>query len=243
MSAGKRSNRAPMLYGAGFGIACALSGCRAMDRHEAERIPQYGQVDFNQPRELDKVSMPARIVEPPDEIEVLMRPTDPDVMTTRFIVQPEGTIDLGIHGEVYVAGLTVREVQQKVTMHLAQSFSTKGSDRKPPRDVVVRLLDNQSKFYYVIGTVSTQNRFPINGNTTVLDAILQAGLRSNSVPEKAYLVRPHPNGSPDTVLSIDWEGITKRGDTLTNYQLLPGDRIYVPGTRPPSVLSSLLGGG
>lgn len=243
MPAGKRSSRTPVLLGTGLGIACALTGCRAMDRHEARNIPQYGQVDYNQPRELDKVSLPSRIVEPPDEIEVLVRPSDPDLLVTRFTVQPEGTIDLGFHGEIYVAGLTVQEVEQKVTLHLAHTYAVKNLERKPPNDVVVRVIDNQSKFYYVIGTVSTQNRFPITGHTTVLDAILQAGLRSNSLPEKAYLVRPHPSGTPDTVLSIDWEGITKRGDTLTNYQVLPGDRIYVPGTRPPSLLSSLIGGG
>lgn len=191
MSAWKRRKHAPVYYGAGLGIVCALSGCRAMERHEAERIPQYGQVDFNQPRELDKVSLPARIVEPPDEIEVTIRPSDPDVVTTRFIVQPEGTIDLGYHGEVYVAGLTVREVEQKVIKHLAHTYAVKQLDRKPPRDVIARFTDNQTKFYYVIGTVSSQNRFPITGNTTVLDAILQAGLRTNSLPEKAYLVRPH----------------------------------------------------
>jgi polysaccharide export outer membrane protein len=43
------------------------------------------------------------------------------------------------------------------------------------------------------------------------------------------------------VLKIDWFGIKDRGDTLTNYQVLPGDRVVVPGTKPPSVLGSLLG--
>ena len=95
----------------------------------------------------------------------------------------------------------------------------------------------------MLGTVTQQNSFPITGSETVLDAILGAGLRSNSLPEKAYLVRPHPNGSKDQVLRIDWVGITQRGDNLTNYQLFPGDRIYVPGGKAPGVISSLVGGG
>jgi polysaccharide export outer membrane protein len=80
-----------------------------------------------------------------------------------------------------------------------------------------------------------------NANDTVLDAILQAGLKSNSLPEKAYLVRPHPLGGQDQVYKIDWFGIRDRGDTLTNYQVFPGDRIVVPGTKPPGLISSLLG--
>ena len=105
----------------------------------------------------------------------------------------------------------------------------------------MRLANAQSKYYYVMGTVQTQGRFPIKGNETVLDAILQAGLKSNSLPEKAYLVRPHPPGECDQVLKIDWCGIRERGDTLTNYQLFPGDRIIVPGTKPPSLIATLLG--
>ena len=93
----------------------------------------------------------------------------------------------------------------------------------------------------MLGTVATQGRFKANANDTVLDAILQAGLKSNSLPEKAYLVRPHPLGGQDQVYKIDWFGIKDRGDTLTNYQVFPGDRIVVPGTKPPGLISSLLG--
>ncbi len=106
----------------------------------------------------------------------------------------------------------------------------------------VRLVNgSQSKQYYVIGTVSQQGAFPLTGSETVLDAILRAGLRTNSLPEKAYLARPHPAGGPDQVLRIDWERI-KMGDTFTNYQLMPGDRIVVPGGKPPGLLSTLFGG-
>ena len=107
----------------------------------------------------------------------------------------------------------------------------------------VRLAASQSKYYYVLGTVANPGRFKSSGNDTVLDAILQAGLKSNSLPEKAYLVRPHALGGEDQVYKIDWFGIKDRGDTLTNYQLFPGDRVVVPGTKPPGMIKSLLGGG
>ena len=94
----------------------------------------------------------------------------------------------------------------------------------------------------MLGTVSTQGKFPIKGNETVLDAILQAGLKSNSLPEKAYLVRPHPAGGCDQVLRIDWCAIKERGETITNYQLFPGDRVVVPGTHAPGLIGTLLGG-
>ena len=58
-----------------------------------------------------------------------------------------------------------------------------------------------------------------------------------------YLVRPQPAGHPDLILKIDWKGIKERGETLTNYQLFPGDRIVVPGGKDPGLLGTLLGGG
>jgi polysaccharide export outer membrane protein len=32
------------------------------------------------------------------------------------------------------------------------------------------------------------------------------------------------------------------GDTMTNYQLMPGDRIVVPGGKEPGLLKTVLGG-
>jgi len=138
--------------------------------------------------------------------------------------------------------LTLDEVERKLLLKfLAVAAQEKVEE---PVEVSVRLVDSRtSKRFYVLGTVTSPNSYPLLGNETVLDGILQAGLRSNSLPEKAYLVRPHPTGGPDQILKIDWFGITERGDTLTNYQLMPGDRIFVPGGRAPSLLSTLLGGG
>lgn len=224
---------------------CSLiggAGCSALSGHREKKIPQYGVIDPAQPRELDMVSMPAYVVEPPDEIEVSARPGGFEFTTTTLIVRQDGMIDLGFYGDVYVAGLTLDDVEKKIQQHLTP-FATSKNIREPV-EVSVRLVNgNQSKQFYVLGTVTSQGKFPLTGSETVLDGILQAGLRSNSLPEKAYLVRPHPAGGPDTVLKIDWVGIKDRGDTLTNYQLFPGDRIVVPGGRAPGLLGSLFGGG
>ena len=150
-------------------------------------------------------------------------------------------IDLGFAGDVYVVGLTLEEVELKIAQQLTAAAMQQNQKIDQPYRVSVRLTNVQSKFYYVMGTVTTQGRFPIKGNETVLDAILQAGLKTNSLPEKAYLVRPHPPGEHDQVLKIDWCGIKERGDTLTNYQLFPGDRVVVPGTKPPGLIATLLG--
>ncbi len=220
----------------------ALAGCHGLfDRYHESKIPQYGCIDPNQPRELQMVSLPAYVVEPPDELELTVKPAVPDLTVTSVTVQTDGTIDLGLPGSVYVAGLTLDQVETKIAQTLMQYAGA--SRPRGPYQVSARLGNSgASKFYYVIGTVTTQGRFPVTGRETVLDAILLAGLRTNSLPDKSYLVRPHPAGGVDQVLRIDWFGIKDRGDTLTNYQVLPGDRIIVPGGKAPGVLSTLLGG-
>ena len=218
------------------------TGCSALNGHRERKILQLGVIDVHQPRELEMVSLPTYVVEPPDELEISVRPVSLEISTTTLIVRQDGVIDLGFPGDVYVAGLTLDEVERKIAQHLAPAAKQK--QIREPIQVSVRLVNaNQSKQFYVVGTVTTQGKFPLTGNETVLDGILQAGLRSNSIPEKAYLVRPHPAGGPCTVLKIDWPGIKDRGDTLTNYQLFPGDRIVVPGGKAPGLLSSLVGGG
>jgi len=223
-------------------ILLSITGCHGIGRsHEAKRIPQYGVIDPTQARELHKVPFPPHVIEPPDELEIAIRPPLSDAGQQPYVVQADGFVDLGFAGDVFVVGLTLAEAEERIGQHLAGSRRSEDGSTREPSQVSVRLANNQSQFFYVIGTVANQGRFKSTGNETVLDAILQAGLRSNSLPEKAYLSRPHPAGGPDCVLKIDWFGIKNRGDTLTNYQVLPGDRIVVPGTKPPGLLGSLLG--
>jgi polysaccharide export outer membrane protein len=158
-----------------------------------------------------------------------------------FVVQSDGFVDLGEFGEVYVYGLTLAEAEERVSAQVNDAARTKQPQIKEKYRVSVRLATSQSKYYYVLGTVANQGRFKAGSTDTVLDAILQAGLKSNSLPEKAYMVRPHALGGEDQVYKIDWFGIKDRGDTLTNYQLFPGDRVVVPGTKPPGLIKSLLG--
>ncbi len=152
-------------------------------------------------------------------------------------------VDLGFAGEVPVVGLTLAQAESVIRSRLVADLTREDRLPEDPIEVSVRLASSsRSKFYYIIGAVSNQGPIPFQGGETVLQAITQAGLRSNSLPEKAYLSRPQRMGHPDVVLRIDWEAIRDRGDTTTNYQVFPGDRIVVPGTKERGLLQTLLGG-
>jgi len=83
--------------------------------------------------------------------------------------------------------------------------------------------------FYVLGEVNSPGAYPISGRETVLDAILAAG----GVTDAADLggitfTRPSPPNECRVVLPVCYREIVQLGDTATNYQVGPGDRIYVP---------------
>ena len=63
--------------------------------------------------------MPDYVVEPPDLllVEVLEALPGRPISGER-LVRPDGKISLGFYGEVYVAGLTTREIKEKIVLHL-----------------------------------------------------------------------------------------------------------------------------
>jgi polysaccharide export outer membrane protein len=143
----------------------------------------------------------------------------------QHLVRPDGTADLGLYGSVYVAGKTLPEAKAIIEQHLSQYLY------KP--EVAVDVFAYNSKVYYVItdgaGAGEQVVRVSATGNETVLDAISQInGLPAVASKKRIWVARPAPAGHcPDQVLPVDWCAITRGGRTTTNYQVMPGDRIYV----------------
>jgi polysaccharide export outer membrane protein len=141
------------------------------------------------------------------------------------LVAMDGYISLGTYGRVYVTGMTLDHARFAIEAHLSAYLDNP--------QVSVDVFAYNSKVYYVItqGTIVGDGvfRLPITGNETVLDAISQIqGLQPHS-SKNVWVARPAPPGSPctDQVLPVDWLALTKLGTTSTNYQIFPGDRIYV----------------
>jgi protein involved in polysaccharide export with SLBB domain len=190
---------------------------------EAKQLRYANAPPLQLPRELDTRPLPAYTVEPGDVL--LVYPADLD-SPVRFPGEqpmlPDGTINLGKYGRLQVMGRTVPEIETLV----------RGAVQAQAKDagfISVRLVAHQSKVYYVIGEVKSPGAFQLQGRETVLDAILQAGgLTSNASRSNIILSRPTRPDCPRIVLPVCWTNIVQLGDTATNYQIAPGDRIYVP---------------
>lgn len=143
----------------------------------------------------------------------------------QHLVRPDGTVGLGVYGSVYVAGMTLSQTKAAVETHLSKYLY------RP--EVSVDVYSYNSKWYYVItdfaGNGEQVVRLPATGKETVLDAISQIGGLSAVSSKRVWVARPAPSGVDDQILPVDWKGITRRGKTCTNYQVLPGDRVFVMG--------------
>lgn len=140
------------------------------------------------------------------------------------LVAPDGKVNLGTYGRVRVVGLTMEEAKAAIEAHLSTSIE------KP--EIALDVLGYNSKVYYVItqgaGLGDQVVILPSRGNETVIDAIGSIqGLTSTS-STRMWVARPGVNGSGgDQILPVDWLAVSQRGDITTNYQLMPGDRLYV----------------
>lgn len=195
-------------------LFCRKKPCVAMDVCAVDALP----------RELDKASLPEYMVEPPDVIYIEALNTLPNYpLGGEKLVRPDGTINLGYYGDLHVAGRTLSEIEAKIEDRLKHYVNN-------PR-VHVDIAAFNSKVFYVMGQVVQPGRLPLTGNETVLDAVMLSGGLTNYADKcKIRLVRPRPLCSCDLVLPVDWEAIVKCGDTTTNYQLMPGDRVLVNPT-------------
>ena len=157
-----------------------------------------------------------------------------------FQVRLDGTVGLGFWGSVPVAGLTLDQAAEAIRAHLLQQETLAKFGTKPESVIViVDVIAYNSKRYYVITDGGGQGAgeqvfpFPITGSETVLDALSNInGLPDVSSKRNIWVARrtPHP-GQPWQILPVDWIGITQHGVTYTNYQVMPGDRIYVKAQR------------
>jgi len=144
-----------------------------------------------------------------------------------FLVGPDGTVTLGSYGSVSVVGQTVSDAKRAIEMHLSRFLENP--------EVSVDVYAYNSKVYYIImqgaGMGDGVYRLPVTGNETVLDAISHINGLEQVSSKKIWIARPTHQPGAIQMLPVSWEAITAQGAHDTNYQIFPGDRIFVAEDR------------
>ena len=157
---------------------------------------------------------------------------------TNYQVRPDCSVFLGVYGSVPVAGLTLKQAATAIRVSLAQQiYKEDGGIKEKALLVVVDVSEYNSKSYFVIvdggGAGERITKWPITGKETVLDALTNVGgLAEESSKRNVWVARRTPFANqPQQILPVDYVGVTQHGITVTNYQLFPGDRVYLKAQR------------
>lgn len=162
-----------------------------------------------------------------NDVEVsisLIQSAGAQLITGQHIVGMDGRVNLGTYGSARVAGLTVEEARAAIEEQLTLKLDSP--------EVFVDVLAYNSKVYYIIteggGQGDDVTKLPITGKETVIDAIANLGGISALSSHKLWIARPAPNGvGCEQILPVNWNDIAKGASTATNYQLMPGDRLFI----------------
>lgn len=192
--------------------------------------PGYGSIEVaNRTKDEAAADIKERVVGVLKNADVqvavtLFRAAGQQVIAGKHLVAPDGTVNLGIYGQVPINGKTLSEAKAAIERHLSDFYSE--------IRISLDIFAYNSKFFYVIQENETKGdlviRIPVTGNETVLDAVAQVGGVGQASTAKIWIARPSKNGvKTDVAMPVDWEAITRGTNTSTNYQLMPGDRLFV----------------
>jgi polysaccharide export outer membrane protein len=134
------------------------------------------------------------------------------------LVAPDGTVNLGTYGQVYVANMTIRQATTAIEKHLSQFLQDPS--------VAVDVHGYNSKVYYIIragagGQGDTIQRFILKGNETLLDAMAEASASQGFTDPKIWVLRKSTE-----VVNTTWEKLLKNDDTA-GFRLKSGDRVFI----------------
>jgi polysaccharide export outer membrane protein len=144
-------------------------------------------------------------------------------LTGKFTVQADGSFTFPLIGSVKAGGLTLRAVEQELQRRLADGYL-----RNP--QVTVAIETFRSQRILVVGEVRAAAEYQLNGEMSLLSAIVHAGgLTATAGREIAVVRQPRARegttmGDPD-IIKVD---IDELMSGKANLQLQDGDTVNVP---------------
>lgn len=163
------------------------------------------------------------------------------VINTVFPVSPDGIINFPLLGDVSVSGLTVKEIEQKITDLL-------GKDYLVNPKVYVSMEEYNSQKVIVWGEVKSPGAYVLTGRTTLLEIIAQAGGTTDEAGRRIILFRnaldtlhdsqidiPGTLDKKKDQLIVDIDQLTKNGNLTKDFLISSGDVIIVEAQKDSDI--------
>ncbi|HEV7763700.1 MAG TPA: polysaccharide biosynthesis/export family protein [Thermoanaerobaculia bacterium] len=152
---------------------------------------------------------------------------DKSINNSRATVSEDGTIVLNVLEKVQVSGLTASQIEQRLKSLLEASYLAKAT-------VTVQVVEFSSKPISVVGAVIRPGRISATGNTTLIQAITQAGGLAAGHGKDLYVLRTGSNGLSEQV-AVSIEDLMVNGNPDVNIPLAPNDLVNVPADTPITI--------
>lgn len=159
-------------------------------------------------------------IQPEDVLKITVY--EHDDLETRARVSSEGEISFPLLDKVQVAGLTVREMENRLKTALEKDYLVSAQ-------VQVFIEEYHAKEVTVLGAVEKPGRYELHREkpTTVLEAIAMAGGFSKVASQNGTrIIRTRDD--KEEAIPVRVTDITKKGKQDYNVTIQPGDIVYVP---------------
>ena len=148
-----------------------------------------------------------------------------------ILVLPDGSISVPLAGTVRASGLTVAQLQAKLTSSLAPNFASTPSVFVSIQAVAQRAAapSRRTIEVFLIGEVSNPSSHQVPRGTTVLQFLAQSGGFTKFAAKKRLQLRRTTSDGAQKNYRINYKAIEEGGDVSTAMaQLQNGDVIVVP---------------
>ncbi len=140
-------------------------------------------------------------------------------LTGEVLVRPDGKISLPLIDDVAAAGLTPRQLRDRLVLEARQFMA------EPVVTVVVKQIN--SRKVYITGQVARPGQYPLTPAMTVLQLIATAGGLGDYAKAKDIRVLRVDEGRTRT-LRFDYEQTTRASRQAPHLELRTGDTVIVP---------------
>ena len=158
-------------------------------------------------------------------------------------VSTDGSITYPLLGRVEVAGLTVRQIEERLTGLLEKDYLVEPH-------VTILIKEYRSRKVYVLGAVKEPGYYELRGATTLLEILSRAGGVLPEGGKALVVVRGGGNGdvaspktarhaSPENTVVVDAYQLLQEGDTSQNLYLNDRDVVYVPKAKEVFVIGEV----
>ncbi len=230
------------------GLLVALPACRSGPVDHPESLSRL-LVDEKAPDFYDAAFKPI----PPDQLEAFHLPAAPpyrlgvaDVLRVRVLNTEQvpgwsGSLDVRVKddGAIYLPTIGKVEVKDKTVLEAEAAVAARIQEAKylPAPVVSIEVSGYEARKFYVMGEVGKPSALPVNGRTTLLEALIDvdATRQETADLEEAYVVRDQQ------AIPFSIEDIVRRGHPAGRLVMEEGDVVYVPHVKDRADFVFVLG--